>query len=395
MTSDVATAGFYRMTPLERACGWLFGYVPRGQHATVEATSAVEALKSLLLDALLRPPCVIAFSGGRDSSVVLTLATLLAREHGLALPIPATRQIPGDAHAEETAWQTLMLHHLGLDNWVRLPMHDDYDLLGPLAEGVTARHGLLWPPTAYLLVPLLSLAHGGTLLTGEGGDSVFGTHRCTPLRHLLSSRPSRKLQALRRLPEVLGPRSVRRRLLCASLKLQLGLSWVRPDPRATLYEAWTEEQLDLPLRWSDAIERLPWRRGWIHCAATMQRLADDHDVQMRHPLIDPRFLAPYVEHGHPLGPRSRTTITRELFGTLLPLEVVRRRSKASFNTALMGVHSRDFVASWQGDGVDDDIVDAVALRREWQRDVPHAGAFPSLHLVWLRRRGLALSGTSG
>lgn len=385
-----AIPGFYRMTPLERAAGWIFGHAPPDPPGGPIVETPVEVLERLILEALQHPPCMISFSGGRDSSVLLALATRVARTHGLALPVPITRHVPGHVHAEETAWQTLMLHHLKLDNWIRIRMSDDYDLVGPLAETVTAQYGLLWPPTAFLMVPLLSLARGGTLLTGEGGDSMFGTHRCTPLRRIGTSRPSVQVRALRQLPSVLGPRSLRRRCSREQLEAQIGLRWVHPQPRRTILDRWIEEQLDEPLRWRRATDRLPRRNGWRHCANTLQRLAADYNVSLRFPLFDRAFVDAYIKWGHPLGPKSRTTVMRALFDDLLPAEVVRRRTKAFFNTALFGARSRTLIASWGGSGLDDSIVNAHALREEWQRQIPHAGTTSLLQAVWLRQRGVPL-----
>ena len=41
------------------------------------------ALEAAVLPALQRPPCLVSFSGGRDSSAVLAVAADVARRHGL------------------------------------------------------------------------------------------------------------------------------------------------------------------------------------------------------------------------------------------------------------------------------------------------------------------------
>ena len=46
-------------------------------------------LERILLGALQRAPCVVAFSGGRDSSALLAEATRVARVHGLEDPVPS------------------------------------------------------------------------------------------------------------------------------------------------------------------------------------------------------------------------------------------------------------------------------------------------------------------
>ena len=78
-----------------------------------------EALERAILPALLRPPCLVSFSGGRDSAAVLAVATALARREGLPAPIPATNVFPAADDSDETAWQELIVRHLGLSEWVR------------------------------------------------------------------------------------------------------------------------------------------------------------------------------------------------------------------------------------------------------------------------------------
>ena len=62
-----------------------------------EYSSPRAALEAVVLRALLRPPCLVSFSGGRDSSLVLAIASDVARRHGLPLPVPATNRFPGRA----------------------------------------------------------------------------------------------------------------------------------------------------------------------------------------------------------------------------------------------------------------------------------------------------------
>ena len=47
-------------------------------------------------------------------------------------------------------------------------------MLGPLATRGLRRHGLLYPANAHMVVPMAEQAVGGHLLTGVGGDDVFG-----------------------------------------------------------------------------------------------------------------------------------------------------------------------------------------------------------------------------
>ena len=63
----------YTLDPLEVAGGWVNGYDPAPMP---RSTSPGQALDSLLLSHLHRSPCLVAFSGGRDSSVLLAAATI-------------------------------------------------------------------------------------------------------------------------------------------------------------------------------------------------------------------------------------------------------------------------------------------------------------------------------
>ena len=108
-------------------------------------------------NALLRPPCGVAFSGGRDSSAVLAVAAHVARRDGLPQPIPITKVFPDVPTAEEGSWQESVVRHLGLDDWQRVVIHDELDLVGPLATANLVAHGVVWPPTIHGDVPVVEL----------------------------------------------------------------------------------------------------------------------------------------------------------------------------------------------------------------------------------------------
>ena len=71
-----------------------------------------------------------------------------------------------------------------------------------------------------------------------------------------------------------------------------------------------------------------------------------------------------------LGPGSRTEVLRSLVGDLLPDAMLSRTSKAAFDGAWWTHHAREFVASWDGSGVDPQLVDIEALRAEWLSERP-------------------------
>ena len=219
--------GLYTMEPLEIAGGWVNGYdpVPR---PSGPRESPRQVLDQLLLAHLDRSPCLVAFSGGRDSSVLLAAAVTLARREGLPLPVPITLSYPNTPDADESQWQDAVLTHLGITDRIVLTVHDEHDPLGPVATPVLRRHGLVWPPNFAPTLRLMTMARGGSLLTGEGGDEAFGLKRITPLTKLLSRKgfvsPGVYGDAL----AALTPAALRRR---TALRGRYRRPWLRPERR--------------------------------------------------------------------------------------------------------------------------------------------------------------------
>ena len=81
------------MSMVDLLTGFPLGHVrPRFRPNYRGAGSPREAMERVLREALQRAPCIVAFSGGRDSSAVLALAVDLARREGLQEPLPVTRR---------------------------------------------------------------------------------------------------------------------------------------------------------------------------------------------------------------------------------------------------------------------------------------------------------------
>ena len=178
------------MESLEEAFG-----LPLGAQSGVRALEGTEvsphaALSSVLLDALAHPPCLVAFSGGRGSSMILAVASAVARSSGLPPPIPITALFPAAAATDERNWQDQVIKYLGLAEWERVEIIDQLDLLGPYSCRLLLVYGNLWPFNVHFSAPLAERAHGGTLVTGSGGDEVFGISRFRRAAHRPGPRAS-------------------------------------------------------------------------------------------------------------------------------------------------------------------------------------------------------------
>ena len=129
------------LRPLDIAYGIPFGDDPVGPlERDLSGGSPREAIDAVLAEALARTPCLISFSGGRDSSALLAAAVRVARREGLDLPIPATLVFPQSEASNEDEWQAIVLDHLGLSEWERFEIVDEFDAVGPVATQALLRH---------------------------------------------------------------------------------------------------------------------------------------------------------------------------------------------------------------------------------------------------------------
>jgi asparagine synthetase B (glutamine-hydrolysing) len=375
------------LRPVEIASGLVFGIDPEAEGRTAASSSlgALEAMERAVLPALLRPPCLVSFSGGRDSSVVLAVASRVARREGLELPVPATNRFPSVAAADEDEWQEHVVADLGLTEWARLEHSDELDCLGPVAAGVLRRHGLLWPFNAHFHVPLLRLASGGSLLTGIGGDEVLGESSWSETAELLKARRRPSARDVRRLAFATAPPVLRRQVLARRLSLPYG--WLRPQARRVVAAAWARQNAAEPVRWVSHVRWVQRFRYLRVGAASLQLLAADDDVHLVHPFLDPGFADAVASLPRSARFIGRTALMQRMFGGAISEELLARSTKASFDAAFWSTASREFAAGWDGSGVDPELVDVDALRDEWATGTPDPRSFTLAQSAWLAACG--------
>ena len=350
------------LTALEIASGIVAGRArralpiawPDGAEPAVDA--ARNGFEASVRAALRRPPCLVSFSGGLDSSTVLAAATAVARREGLAPPVPITWRFAKVAATDETSWQEQVIAGLGLDDWVRLEGGEQLDFVGPVASRLIARHGVRYPANAHLHLPLLERAAGGSLLTGVGGDELLGRWRW---QH--SAR---------------GPVDVLRARTPATLRRMRALhagdqpfAWLRP--RAAGVARWQATgDLGDPADWT---RRICWQAGRRRLALALQTLAvlgEGADCLVCSPFTAPAFLGAAGRAGGRSGLGPRPDAMRTLLGDLVPRALGQRRSKARFGDALWTARARAAAAAWRGGAVDTAIVDSAGLRQVWGRAEP-------------------------
>jgi hypothetical protein len=340
-----------------------------------------EALERAILPALLRPPCLVSFSGGRDSAAVLASATSLARREGLPDPIPATNVFASEQEADESCWQELLVGHLGLSDWVRIECTDEFDLIGPYAQRVLGAHGLVWPANVHFHLPLLEAARGGALLTGIGGDELYMAARRLRSGAVLSGAVRPRPRDALGLAFALAPRRLRKAVIARRAALEL--PWLRPSARRLVIDSLASEAAAEPRRIRD---RLAWWQQSRYLkvgTASLGLIARDTDTLIVHPLLSPAFWDAVAIAAGPHGFPDRTEGVRCLFGDLLPPAVVERNSKTSFDKVFWTNRARAFARRWDGSGIPLEWVDAQKLARHWAQSNPSVPSSFLLQAAWL------------
>ena len=280
-----------------------------------------------MLPAVTRPPAVVAFSGGVDSSLVLAAATSAARAHGLDDPIPATLRFPSATWTREDEWQEPVIASLGLADWERVELDQDLDLLGGLATGILDRHALVLPGQF--------AQHGAHRPPGRGRHIP---HRCRrrrrpwgvalapPRRDCFASCPpmsaapwgparargARWPSAPCRPP--CGAGCCRRgdAARCA-IPTHNDYRWLRTEGRL-MVGAGLADWDDQPVRWDEFVSWVDRRRTTMSYRRTLEVIGDDSGAAVCNPLIDRGFLGALAAGGGRLGYPDRAAAVTAIAG---------------------------------------------------------------------------------
>lgn len=376
------------LTPLEIAGGIPLGMSPDAQPLPdVGDIAPLVAFEDVVRTALRRPPCVIPFSGGRDSAAVLAVAARIAREEKLDPPVAVTLQFEGGLGTDETEWQKRVIDHCQVKDWIKLTAGDEIDFIGPLSRPLLLRYGVNHPASLPLFWLPLQYAHGGSMLTGFGGDSVIGgwvrSHAAEVMAFRAVPRPSDSLM----FGYALSPRFIR----AVAMRMQLTRPpWMRERAFREFNALRIAELSSRPvrrdkfLRWESRLRRSAFAES------TFARLAAEVNAHAFHPLHDRRFIAALARDLGARGGGDRTSIMRRVFAKDLPDNVLARPGKANFAVAYFRNYTREFARRWDGIGLDPELVDPEPLRKAWLEWIVDPRAALALQAAWISscERGL-------
>ncbi|MFF0153003.1 asparagine synthase-related protein [Micromonospora sp. NPDC005203] len=357
-----------RPTPFDLATGTLLGVAaPRPRRPVPSGVpDPLGALDTAVLAGLTRPPCVVSFSGGLDSSLILAVAVRAARREGLPDPVPVTWRFSGAPRADESDWQHRVIGALGIGgSWQVLRADDELDLVGPVARRLLHHHGVVHPVNLHLHLPLAELAAGGALLTGGGGDQMLAGWRRPPATSLRA-----RLWWLRHTARTRrGPAEV--------------FPWLRPTVAREVHRAHRAEQRAEPRRLRHRIAWHARRRDLRMTCSALSTLATEHRAVAIHPLLDEGFLAALTSRFGDRRDAGRDDLLAAIVRDTMPAEVTAPRRKARFLEVFFRAPTREFVRSWDGTGADPELVDVDALRELWTRWPIPGGTASLVQQLWL------------
>lgn len=339
-----------------------------------------DVLAQIVRTALQRPPCLVAFSGGRDSSAILALAAHEARKQGLALPIPVTLRYPRHPRTDEDSWQESLVAHLSLKDWQLIEITDELEHGGEIATEVLRRHGEHWPPNAHTLVPLLRAAQGGSLMTGNGGDEMF-SHVLWPRPFVLRGRRSLpNLRQLRYIALYFGPELMRREFLFR--RRGLNIPWLQPPHEDMIARTYARESADRSWTFATVVDSTLRSRYREVVRCVLGALAADSNTQLVEPLFDPRFVRLVAAEAPRDGYNDRGNALERYFADLLPTATMHRSTKAVFTEVFWGERAADFATGWSGVGFEPGMIRESELRAQWAAKRPHGGAMTAFQTAW-------------
>jgi asparagine synthase (glutamine-hydrolysing) len=287
------------------------------------------------------PAVAAEFSGGVDSTSVAAIAAGIAEPAGRPRIQGVTRVFPG-LDCDESWWSRAVAVHLGIPLIEVAPLAHPEEL-SPSAPA-HASGAVYFHPTVAMTWPQLRVlrAQGiSVVLTGFGSDQL--AHRM-PAAELLDDLRSDGTRALARS----SPRFALSTLGDRWLGLRRMGRLRRMRRRSFLSPRFAVRVDELQEQRIDALRRRP-HRDEVQLAlalalehritrqlANLDRAAARAGVERRHPFLDLRVVNALVGMPHPMtagrGSSLSKPLLRQAMETLLPREVLRRRSKTIFDS---------------------------------------------------------------
>jgi asparagine synthase (glutamine-hydrolysing) len=362
------------LSELEFCLGTVVGEDPLAPALPHTERSDDEVCAGVLEPALAGGRCVVWLTGDAGSIMVLRAAVRTARSAGLPMPIAASLSFGSERVHEKH--QEKIVRALGIDDWLRIPVGSELSLLGSRSQEVLRGHGVAFPISSHLILPILDAARGGTFVEGYGLDELWLHWRGAQLATLLTGRQRPRRGDLRTLL-ALAPASYRRRLVQRVVGPR-ALEHLRPQVWPAAVNLFGAMAGGRPLTASATIEHMLRRRCGRLTRDRFRTLAKARDVELVSFLV-PDVMAALARRAGRRGWRGRV----EMLADLAPdLPAPPRGMPGMPWRPFWAVPEvSDFIERWDGTGLDLSYIDPEGLRQAWRRHDANTGML--LQAAWL------------
>jgi asparagine synthase (glutamine-hydrolysing) len=217
-------------------------------------------------------------------------------------------------------------------------------------------------------------------MIGMGQSDFFAYWRLSRLADVFVGKRRPARQDLGPLAYAVAPRALRTAMVARKPLLQM--PWLRPEAAREGRRAMARRMAEAPLRYDQAVRVEREHRchlGSLRCLEATSAVAGTELVV---PYYDPAFHTTNTRLGW-LGPGGRGSALRAQVGHLLPEHAFGRSDSTNFRGVFWGHRTRAFAESWSGRGLDEEMVDPEALRKEWLSDEPDLRTAMLMQLAWL------------
>jgi asparagine synthetase B (glutamine-hydrolysing) len=329
-------------------------------------------------------PVYVQFSGGCDSSLVLSAAVTACARSSHDAPIPLTFRYPLLPETDENEYQRLMLDYLRIGHGRCEHITTEFDLLGHAAQRGLRELGLVWPAPVVACADVFRSIPSGLVLSGEGGDEVMGPRRIAGLFRAAEMFKQGRVKATAgNLAMALGPSGIRRRAMLKGGGM-VG-EWISPEEASRFVQRIGETYSREPLRrsrYAQHYARLSSSTLALHQITAIMNWAGQ---QYGAPLMDPSFVTAVDDLTPASDLRNRHRILRRHFTENLPVEITHRTDKRYMQSVYFNDEAREFARHWDGQ-IDDPYVRGPKLRSHWltaKRDEVWSQTFLLLQAAWL------------
>ena len=161
------------------------------------------------------------------------------------------------------------------------------------------------------------------------------------------------------------------------------MPWLRPAAERDALALLRRRQADVPRRYDRAVTAQVTHRCFDAAASALRSIGEMAGTEVVQPLRRPGAVERMAGAGGWRGFHGLEAMLLAMSGGLLPADLLRARRGADLTPVFFSDPSREFATGWNGEGLDESVVDTEALRRNWLSATPDPRTACLLQYAWL------------